>query len=156
MSFSIGIDPGSQGAICLLDPSRKWILFQDTPNQKTSVLETYQFLLVWAPMADKIGIEQVRSLPNMTAKSNFSFGYNVAQIETMLEILDIKFEKVLPRIWQKGVGITYPKKTPPKERKILTAQHALELYPYAPLHGPRGGLLDGRADALMIAHHMQQ
>ena len=37
--------------------------------------------------------------------------------------------------------------------KKQVAEIAQSLYPTAELHGKRGGLLDGRADALMIAHY---
>ena len=156
MPFSIGIDPGSQGAICLLDPSSKLIVFHDTPGKKTTIEEVYRFLWEAPNIRLPAGVEQVRSLPGMSAKSNFSFGYNVAQIETILDVVGIPFERVLPKEWQKSCGIVYPKKAPSVIRKRLTAQRALKLYPDAELYGPRGGLKDGRADALMIAHYMSQ
>lgn len=40
------------------------------------------------------------------------------------------------------------------DKKKTVAAKALQLYPDAELHGPKGGLLDGRADALMIAHFL--
>jgi hypothetical protein len=42
----------------------------------------------------------------------------------------------------------------PADKKKFVASIALQLYPKAPLFGPKGGLLDGRADALMIAHYL--
>ena len=56
---------------------------------------------------------------------------------------------LVPKIWQKYVRVTVKGKAIKKE----VAKIAQGLYPNAELHGKRGGLLDGRADALMIAHY---
>ena len=61
---------------------------------------------------------------------------------------------VTPKTWQKACGIAFKPKSAPAEKKRVVAAKAHQLYPSAALHGPRGGLLDGRSDALMIAHHM--
>ena len=42
----------------------------------------------------------------------------------------------------------------PADKKKHVASIAMQLYPKANLSGPKGGLLDGRADALMIAHYL--
>ena len=39
--------------------------------------------------------------------------------------------------------------------KVAVANKAEGFYPEAQLHGPLGGLLDGRSDALMIAHYLK-
>ena len=128
------------------------IVFKDLSD---GLAEAHKFLSYnKATFEAPVGLEQVRSLPGMSAKSNFSFGYNVGQLEILLEINDLETHKVLPKFWQQAVGVTIPRKTSPKERKSITANRALELYPFADLFGPRGGLKDGRADALMIAHYM--
>lgn len=88
----------------------------------------------------------------MNAGSNFNFGRNVGIITTCLELFDREIKLIQPKQWQKLVGIHYPKKCPSAERKKITADKCMELYPEAPIWGPRGGLKDGRADALMIAH----
>lgn len=102
-----------------------------------------------------IGIESVHSVFGMSAKSNFTFGYNVGGINMLMESTGIGIDHVTPKVWQKGVGIM-AKKPPrkPPELKKAVAGLAARLYPDAPLFGPRGGLLDGRSDSLMIAHYM--
>lgn len=58
-------------------------------------------------------------------------------------------DRVTPKKWQKFIGVTAKGDAIKKN----VAEIAARLYPNAQLHGPRGGLLDGRSDALMIAHY---
>jgi hypothetical protein len=99
-------------------------------------------------------IEQVHSLYGMSAKSNFSFGYNVGAAHMLLTSFlyqkEVELQLVQPKAWQKAVGIT----AKGKAIKQAVADLAHELYPTAELYGPMGGLRDGRADALMIAHYL--
>ncbi len=151
----IGIDPGAKGAICLLQPGcpNPIITFQDAPQKGQEIPDVYDFLAKAWPL-DGVAIEQVRSLPNMSAKSNFSFGYNLSIMETLLFATVTPFVRILPKMWQSGCGIEFPKQCPSKKRKEITAKRCLELYPSADIYGSRGGLKDGRADALMIAHYI--
>ena len=96
-----------------------------------------------------IMIEDVHSLHGMSAKSNFNFGYNLGAVTAICKASGLGVDKVTPKIWQKGIGI---KPKDPSIKKSV-ANIALSLYPTAQIHGPKGGLLDGRSDALMIAHH---
>jgi len=102
-----------------------------------------------------IGIEDVHSIHGTSAKSNFNFGFNVGVLHAIADITQIGFDLIKPKEWQKVVGVpTQKPKTAPAVRKKAIAAVALRLYPTALLYGPRGGLLDGRADALMIAHYL--
>ncbi len=94
-------------------------------------------------------IEDVHSLPGMSAKSNFSFGRNVERVNLLAELSGVRVELIQPKKWQKFIGV---KETGPAIKKEVAAI-AKRLYPDASLFGPKGGLLDGRSDALMIAHY---
>ena len=85
----------------------------------------------------------------MSAKSNFGFGKNLGIVTAIAEIASATVSTVTPKIWQKYIGVTAKGKTIKKE----VAKIAQGFYPNVELHGKRGGLLDGRADALMIAHY---
>ena len=85
----------------------------------------------------------------MSAKSNFGFGKNLGIVTAIAEIASNTVNTVTPKIWQKYIGVTVKGKAIKKE----VAKIAQGLYPNAELYGKRGGLLDGRADALMIAHY---
>jgi len=161
----IGIDPGTQGALCSLNPGLKTCKFFNTPDSKllsATLDETFTWLLSTSTATTKAAIEDVHSIFGMSAKSNFQFGRNLAFVETIVHLLFRKdrITYVTPKVWQKGCGIefTYPEAATPAEkakiRKLTIAGKALELYPDAQIYGPKGGLKDGRADALMIAHYL--
>lgn len=144
----IGIDPGAKGSFCLLVPATKQVAFWPTDGKPLEALN-------WLWRADKelnvriIMIEEVHSLFGMSAKSNFSFGYNVGIVNTLSSISEIGVDKVTPKKWQKLVGV----RAKGKEIKKDVAGICERLYPKASIRGPRGGLLDGLSDALMIAHY---
>jgi hypothetical protein len=98
-------------------------------------------------------LEEVHSLYGMSAKSNFSFGSAVGRIQTILNISHTGWDLVQPKVWQKEVGIKFPPKSKPAQRKKITAAAVNRLFPGADIYGPKGGLIDGKADALMIAHY---
>jgi hypothetical protein len=94
-------------------------------------------------------LEDVHSLPLVSAKSNFSFGYNLGVVTTIAIASNVMVDKVTPKKWQKFIGVTVKGDGIKKD----VAAIATRLYPDAHIYGPRGGLLDGRSDALMIAHY---
>jgi len=157
MAVYLGIDPGAKGFLCFLDIDTKKMKFVPTPCLETPAREVRKIIMA---MHKKHGIvraavEDVHSIYGMSAKSNFMFGWNVGGINMLLESTGVGFDRIQPKVWQKGIGLV-PKRPPrkPPERKKAIAGIALRLYPDAPIRGPRGGLLDGKADALMLAHFL--
>ena len=146
-----GIDPGTNGAIAVLDSKNPdSVALLDL--KKNSICDTWNWLHTegLALESSKIWVEDVHSMFGMSAKSNFGFGRNLGTVLTIAELLTGKDPNTItPKIWQKYIGVTVKGKAIKKE----VAEIAQGLYPNAELHGKRGGLLDGRADALMIAHY---
>ena len=143
-----GIDPGANGAVCVLDSNDPvYIALLDLA--KTTPFDAAHWLQKQNP--NTVWIEDVHSLFGMSAKSNFGFGRNlglaiaISQIATKGEVA----KTVTPKIWQKYIGIT----AKGKDIKKQISEIAIKLYPTANIYGKRGGLLDGRSDALMIAHY---
>ncbi len=86
---------------------------------------------------------------------NFSFGFNLGSVHALLHACGIGFSLVQPKVWQKAIGAPSKKFLDGEmELKQAIADIAEMLYPQAELYGPKGGLKDGRADALMIAHYL--
>jgi Holliday junction resolvasome RuvABC endonuclease subunit len=155
MALFLGCDPGANGAICILNPRNQSTHFFSVPGGKTSPGVLFRALQTWIDIyeePDKVAIEDVHSLYGMSAKSNFSFGSNVGSAFMLLACLmpDKYIQRIQPKAWQQKVGIT----AKGKAIKKAVALRAHQLYPDAELYGPKGGLLDGRADALMIAHYL--
>jgi hypothetical protein len=157
----LGADPGNQGALCLLDTELKQTEFFCSPQSKhlqASLVAIYNWLAI-SCRPNYAAIEDVHSMGGMSAKSNFQFGRNLGLLEAVMK-LSCDIEYVQPKVWQKAGGIIfkYPAGATPiqkkKIRKVATAKRCLDLYPTADIYGPQGGLKDGRADALMIAHYL--
>ncbi len=156
-----GIDPGANGAIAVLDSKNPdSVALLDL--KKNSIIDIYNWLenertrkrKKWPSRKyhsfGKIWVEDVHSMYGMSAKSNFGFGRNLGTILAIAELIAWKSPNtVTPKIWQKYIGVTAKSKA----IKQQVAKIAQYLYPQAELHGKRGGLLDGRSDALMIAHY---
>lgn len=156
-----GIDPGTNGAIAVLDSQNPdSVDLLDLKNK--SIIDIWDWLQADMPteydnlgyewssrVLIKIWVEDVHSMHGMSAKSNFGFGKNLGIVTAIAEIASDTVNTVTPKIWQKYIGVTVKGKAIKKE----VAEIAQGLYPNAELHGKRGGLLDGRADALMIAHY---
>ena len=146
-----GIDPGTNGAIAVLDSQNPdSVALLDLKKSSVSDIWNWfneEFNYSWRP--GQIWIEDVHSMHGMSAKSNFGFGKNVGMVQTIAELIVDNVILVTPKVWQKYIGVTVKGKAIKKE----VAKIAQGLYPNAELHGKRGGLLDGRADALMIAYY---
>ena len=149
-----GIDPGATGAICVLDshdPAHVALL--DLKKHNLWYIDHWLGAELFGAIGGgekHIWIEDVHSMHGMSAKSNFSFGRNLGSILAITELLKgIPPKTVTPKVWQKYVGVTAKGKAIKKQ----VAKIAQYLYPQAELHGKRGGLLDGRSDALMIAYY---
>ena len=158
----IGVDPGTQGAICLLESETGRHLFIATPQVK-HIRESVDAIKLGLPNGinvDAVAIEDVHSIHNSSAKSNFQFGRNLGLLEATMHGMFRDIEYVQPKAWHKACGITflYPfgatAEQKKKCRKEQVAEMALQLYPDAKIFGPRGGLKDGKSDALMIAHYL--
>ena len=176
MEFVIGVDPGKDGAICLLGASKIKGNNQFTFWDNKELLEPELFLgsfledftaTIESSTPTKLVIEKVHSLGNMSAKSNFSFGGNVAIGKWCAEVLarayEIPLVEVTPQKWQKEIGfpsltkeekagMDQNKRT--KVQKQRAVEYAIQLYPEAEqyLFTERGRMLDGRVDSLLIAH----
>ena len=152
-----GIDPGATGAICVLDshaPAHVALL----DLKKHSNTDIYSWLHSQLRFrGSEIWVEDIHSMHGMSAKSNFGFGKNLGIVTAIAEITrgdapkkhKPTINKVTPKVWQKYIGVT----AKGKAIKQQVAKIAQYLYPQAELHGKRGGLLDGRSDALMIAYY---
>ena len=143
----IGVDPGADGALATLYEDG-CIAVVDCPStffKMARLVEGYKDMTVM------VGIEKVNPFYKSAAKSAFAFGANFAAWQTAFACFHIPYELISPRIWQKAtIGPTKGLDT-----KELSCGQAEILYPRAQLKTPRGRMLDGRCDALMIATYLK-
>lgn len=141
----IGIDPGAKGSMCLISNGK--VLFKDFDLKDYS--STLKAFLDTNDTELMVAIEKVHAMPGQGVSSSFSFGQRLGELEGMLTALQIPYELVAPRDWQKACGI------PAKSDKKGIASVIQKLYPTAELYGNKGGLRDGRSDALGLAHFIR-
>ncbi len=146
----MGIDPGAKGALCALIPSDPQAIFLDT-TEKPVVIRDWFIQIQKECELRVIVLEDVHSIFGVSAKSNFNFGRNVERVYTMALLTEGMVDLVQPKKWQKAVGVKTTAKG--KDIKKAVAEICGRLYPKVSIYGPRGGLDDGKSDALMIAHY---
>lgn len=144
----ISCDPGKSGAFCFLCPENDEILFMDT-TAKPKDLHTWLSFINQDYNLRVILIEKVHAIQGTSAGSNFSFGFNTGAVNGIAGTIGCSLDHVTPKTWQKYLGVTAKGKAIKKNVAELIEQ----TYPQAEIRGPRGGLLDGRSDALGICHY---
>lgn len=148
-----GIDPGAKGGIALLSPDGILISVHDMPTFRhdDKRIPNINALAKLLEGVSHITLERVTSFSKQ--KGGFTFGMTQGVIVATAHLLEIPVQMVDPRVWQKVFG-PFPSgssQEAEKARKQKIAEKALIFYPEANLYGPRGGLRDGRSDALLIA-----
>jgi len=155
----LSCDPGTKGAICILnvhDRSTEFISNDLPPYDIYTELQEIQakYEIV------AIGIEKVHAIQGTSAGSNFKFGYNTGMVTGLLSTLDSSLYEITPSVWQRHIGLSIPKGLSLSKRKARIKKGVgaicARLYPRAKIRGIRGGLKDGRSDALMIAHTVME
>lgn len=156
----IGVDPGAKGAFCLLIPETKQIMFKDTTLHARKLLHWVEAVAVEFNLT-VVMIEEVGFIRGSAGKASINFGRSIERVNIIPEIALLTVDKVRPKAWQKFIGLVVPStmsgpENAAKRKKYIKTEVsniASRLYPKAELFGPKGGLLDGKADALMIAHY---
>lgn len=168
----IGIDPGLSGAIAVITPEAYsvhdmptlWVVAGRKRNTKTgkmvdkghneyNIAEIKRLLVQVRDTAHSKGypvqlwLEKVHAMPGQGVTSMFSMGVGLGIIQTIPICLDLQLNFIAPQTWKKAVMAGQGKE------KAASVYRAQQLYPNAVLTGPMGGLLDGRAEALLIAHY---
>ena len=169
MAF-LGIDPGLTGAVALIQPDNS-VRFWDTPfvevevkgkktkagNAKVRSLYDRAAMAAIVSAASLVGegglqsvvLEKVHSMPKQGVASSFQFGMGYGIWLGILAAKMIPHDLVDPRRW---TGLLLRDMPKGDESAVIRAG---ELYPSVSgeLRTPRGRLLLGRADALLLAHY---
>ena len=159
----IGIDPGLDGAVCIVHPFltdvAPLITIYDTPtltvksgkknHRVMDVTEAANILRrrgASSPDEVCVVLERVASMPGQGVASMFSFGMNFGMWQGILAALQLPYTLVHSRTWKAALMRDMGKE---KEASIVRAK---QLYPQA-----ASSLTlkkhDGRADALLLAHY---
>lgn len=152
MGVIAGLDPGNEGALAFLDPERALMRivdietfeFRTTKNNK----KIDPFHIARELSAQEVAhayIEDVTSSPQMGVVGAFSFGEGKGILIGSTAALGIPTTMVRPQQWKSAMRVA-------ADKRMATARASQLLPALAPLFkGPRGGTLDGRAEAALIA-----
>ncbi len=127
----MGIDPGASGCIAILHSSGAILAYHDMDSE--SKKDTWDFIHSQGMFVSFAVIEQVGNYMGTrnNAVSMFKFGNSYGNLEGWLIAAGIPFERIIPRTWQKGVGIVSrdSKKETPGQFKGRLKSRAQELFP---------------------------
>ena len=159
-----GVDLGFNGAIVTINPDLVSVLdmptFTTMKNHKER--RAYDISVIQKifdcslKSCDYVFVEKVQPVMakfgGTSGASNFHLGFGLGVFQSMLECYKIKYELVPAKEWQKYFGVVRPKDADKSwETKGPVYETAHRLFPTVELATPRGRLLDGRSDALLIA-----
>jgi hypothetical protein len=154
----VGIDNGLHGAVvCIFDDksAATTLSFHDTPtlsvkrsDDEYDEAKMREVLLQIKP--DYVCLEKSQAMPKQGVVSMHKTGTGYGIWRGLLAGLQIPYEIVGPKTWQKEFFQGRSGDT-----KTLAYQVASSIFPtYADqLKGPKGGLKDGRCDALLLAEY---
>lgn len=149
MTNVIGIDPGKKGAIALIAEDHQLVVDYDSDEHAKHTLR------LWLDLYDveAVALEKVWSRAHDGRKATTTFMQHVGFLKGLLFAADAPVEEVLPQKWQSHMLMELKRLRAPVAHKNKPSLDAAPLlYPALDFKGPRGGLKDGRADAVMIAH----
>jgi hypothetical protein len=160
----IGIDPGKDGGIAAIHENQ--LRLHTIPkigklvdlHKLKEILEAYTN---YGKYDHIILLENVHSLPGMSAKSNFAFGENKGQWQGLLVALGLKYQEVAPKAWQKVAweGIPMMKKSNKKtDTKAMSLAAAKRLFPDVDFRRSERATKphDGLVDATLMAYYMKR
>lgn len=149
----LGIDPGLSGAICLLNTETQEISFINGYKvKKANGRNEFNLPIIIEFLKnnpiDKCIIEKAQPMPGQGVVSMFTTGLNYGKLYGLLSAFNIPFIEIHPTRWIKH--FKFNKYT--KEEGYL---YCSKIYPSVinEFKGPKGGLLDGKVDAFLIAKY---
>lgn len=169
MKYFIGIDPGKDGGIAILNNNGEIVFKTNSPqigkeadlHKIDTILKSYVVL-----KQHHVIMEDVHSIFGMSAKSNFSFGKNVGHLEGMLIGMGTKYTLVAPKKWQKEMWEGIPEqrkpgkegKKGPIDTKTMSLLAVKRLFPGADLRKSERSTKahDGIVDALLLAEYCRR
>ena len=142
----IGIDPGQSGGIAILEYDGSVFWFGKMPETEAEVL---MILRPFIGGHARAVLEHVWSSPGWGHVGAFKFGKSFGGLRMALTAASIPFEQVVPRTWQKAVGVFYPKGITKVEKKNISKALAKKLF-------PKIKITHAIADALLLAEYCRR
>lgn len=157
----LGIDPGKSGGLALIRSSLRSNQVLSYSFMPESDYDLYKLLRDWKNTygISSAVLERVSSMPGEGHVGAFSFGENYGKLQMALAANKIRYEKITPRVWQKGLGVKVKAKTESKPAfKERLRQLSQQLFPSLPLWDEPRTLGKQRAvcDAILIGEYCKR
>lgn len=149
----VGIDVGRHGAVAAIGIRTGLPRCWDMPDERdrgTDLDGLDDILSQVSPVDSLVFLEYNTGMPGEVPDFAFRFGLQTGQIDGVLHAKGYTVRHVAPNRWKGTLGL--PGKSHEDAIKICAAFYD-EKFPAFPglIRGPRGGILDGRLDSLLIA-----
>ena len=148
--FYVGIDPGKNGGIAVIDGDDGTIML--SPYSDEALLKTISLVSICAPnvAGAQCCLEKVGAMPGQGVVSMFNFGKAYGYIKGVLESFSIPYQEITPQRWKKEFGLT--------SDKTASVEVCRRLFPKVNLLAtPRCKKPhDGMAEALLMAEYSRR
>ncbi len=159
VSTYLGVDPGRHGAFAAISAKTGLVRLFDMPPHRdgdrgVDMRETEDILAQMTPGTTYVGLEWNGGRPGEVPDFSYRFGLQTGQLHGMLYAYGFQISLIAPNKWTGKLGLpgkTWDGAIPQRAAMVRS------LYPMAAplILGPKGGLLDGRLDAILIAHYLR-
>jgi hypothetical protein len=161
--FYCGIDPGFSGAIGLMNAAGTMMRVWDLPvieaeKQRQREFDLSGFDAIFRTLCRfpgvAVGIEWPTTRPSEGAERCERFGRGKGYLEAFAFLKGLDYFKIAPNLWKGRLGLDGKEVAGANDRAAAMFDMYYPEY-RGLIRGPRGGILDGRMDALLIAHFVR-
>lgn len=148
-----GIDPGLNGGVAVIHGKQlyTWTMKELGFLESMRQIAVYRDDLVIDSKFFRVFIEKPAMRPGNARGSDTKAFQNYGYLLGCLEMAGFDVQEIQAQAWQKPLKLK--NKSGTRAHKIEIAGKAKELWTDHVFEGPRGGLLDGVTDAVMIAEY---
>src|SRR5665213_1172838 len=134
MIITLGIDPGLQGALALLDAEGLCELVADLPIIRDRSLAWVDGARLQSTLLDALRgrqcravVERVSAMPRQGVASSFGFGVGFGAVLGVLQTLHLPLELVTPAAWKRALGLSSDKRASLDKARLLFPSADLRL-----------------------------
>lgn len=158
----VGIDPGFKGAIGVIDIRSNFVCIYDMPvrgaDGRGQEFDVPALCRVASEIRESVKVQKVllewpSTRPGEAPESSKRFGVGLGALDGVFTAFGMSPVRVAPNKWKGRLGLSGKDEdsTQAREDAVRLAGEFIKRVPDGTLRGPRGGALDGRAEALLIA-----
>lgn len=156
----VGIDPGFSGAIGAIDEHGRFLWVRDMPVRgegRTSEFDLDELAGIVCEVAHyrdpHVRLEWPTTRPDESPESSKRFGVGLGILEGMFAFAGCPALRVAPNKWKGRLGLKGKEFNPlaARQQAVDFAKEVIVGLHEGDIVGVRGGLLDGRAEALLVA-----